>query len=211
MTDERAAQWVEEWKADSQTWMDSAEWNLSIAEDRLNEAEDLGFGSTLISEMNDTYNEAAWVLAFVKRDASMVHNPGFYEYLLSHVHDEAISVSQNLTPGRVQGFVKDADGKAVQNAEVRKDDRVWGTTSGDGSFDFDIAPGEHTFDVYKGDRRERSFTVTVTAGDTADAGTVKFKAGSEAGDDNLYVLVVIVVIIVVILALVAMARRQGSG
>ncbi|NIP37454.1 MAG: hypothetical protein GWN18_21035 [Thermoplasmata archaeon] len=160
--------------------------------------------------MNDTYNEAAWVLAFVKRDASMVHNPDFYEYLLSHVHDEAVSISQNLTPGRVQGFVKDADGKAVQYAEVRKDDKVWGTTSGDGSFDFEIAPGEHTFDVYKGDKRETTFTASVTAGTTEDVGTVKLKSVEDEADNTLYILVALVVIIVIILALVMMGRRQNG-
>jgi hypothetical protein len=99
----------------------------------------------------------------------------------------------------------------VAGAEVRMGDRAWVTTSGDGSFDFRIAPGDHTFDVYDGGKKEASFTATVTAGDTADAGTVKFEAEDEGGDLTLYMVIAIVVVIVVVAALLVARSRKGEG
>jgi hypothetical protein len=174
----------------------------------MEEALDLGFTQAQVDAVNGTYVDAEFALAFIKRDNTRIHNPFFQMDVLNFTIEKGDEVASALEPGRVQGFVKDAEGKAVSGAEVRKGVRVWGTTSGDGSFDFAIAPGDHGFDVYDGDRREASFTATVTAGQTEDAGTVKFKAEDDGNDYSWYYIIILVVIIVVILAVVMMARRK---
>jgi hypothetical protein len=88
------------------------------------------------------------------------------------------------------------------------DEKVWGTTSGDGSFDFPIAPGEHTFDVYEGDKKERSFTATVTAGETSDAGTIKFKAEDDDDERSMTVIMLSAGVVMVALAVAMLMRRR---
>jgi predicted CXXCH cytochrome family protein len=212
MSDEKALEWVDTWRANSEQWMIRAMDNLSVADDRLVDAPGLGFDADVIAEMNDTFQEALWVYKFVQRDASMVHNPDFYQLLLGHSNDLAISVGQNLTPGGVKGTVENAEGKAVSGAEVRKDDQVWGTTGEDGSFEFDIAPGDQTFDVYRSNSKEARFTVSVTAGEMEDAGTIKFQAEGDGDDDNATVFLIVgLAMVIIAIAVIIQTRKKAGG
>jgi predicted CXXCH cytochrome family protein len=207
MTDEKALEWVELWKANSAEWILRAEENLTLAGSRLERAEDLGFPQDVVSAQNETFQEALWVLKFVKRDASMVHNPDFYQLLLEFSSEAALGVNRNLTAGMVSGEVIDADGKAVAGVDVRMDDRTWATTGSGGEFLFDIAPGDHTFGVWKDGTKEGTFTVTVDGGQTSDAGKIKFE-GAEDGPD-LLVYGVIVLVAAVVLIAVFMGLMRG--
>jgi predicted CXXCH cytochrome family protein len=205
-TDAEALDYIETKSAIIEGLITEAEQKVAEASDALDEAMGLGFTTTTIEAANATYINAEFALAFIKRDASMIHNPSFQMDVLNYTIDKGNETVTALMPGRVQGFVKDGDGKAVAGAEVRMDDQVWGSTSGDGSFDFPIAPGDHTFDIYKGGKKERSLTVTVTAGDTTDAGTVKFKKEDSGG--GLTGLVTIAMLVV--FAYLAIARRRDG-
>jgi hypothetical protein len=211
MSDEKALEWIDLWKANSRDLMQSAIGNLSIAGEMVGEAGALGFDEVVVADANDSYQEALWVLRFVQADASMVHNPDFYSLLLTHSHDEAVALQQSLMPGRVRGLITNADGKAVSGAEVRTDDKVWWTTTADGSFDFAIAPGEHRFDVYSGSKKEATFSVTVTDGETSDAGTMKFKKDEDSpGFGIIIVLSLVIVAIVMSRSKKNMSKRTGE-
>jgi predicted CXXCH cytochrome family protein len=210
LTDEEALAYIEDKSALIEDLLEDAEVAVAQAEDAIAGAEDLGFTLAEIEAANATYINAEFALEFIHEDKSMIHNPSFQMDVLNYSIEKGDEIVAALLPGRVQGFVKDADGKAVQYAEIRMGDMVWGNTSGDGSFDFAIAPGDYNFDVYEGDKREASFSATVTAGDTTDAGTVKFKAESEETDNTMYILIALVVVIVLILVAVMMARRSAG-
>ena len=121
-------------------------------------------------------------------------------------------VVTDLAPGGVKGVVKDADGKAVSGAEIRKDGDVdpWDTTGADGSFNFSIAPGVYTFDVYDGDTKEQSFDTTVAAGVDSDAGNIKFEAEEDSDDMTMWYIIIGVVIVVVLVLVVTMTRKGGE-
>ena len=205
MTDEQALGHLEDWEEAIDALMEDADVAMMNASDAMARALDVGFTTAAVEAVNGSYVNARFAMEFIEEDASKAHNPTFQMKVLNYTIEKAGEVATALTPGRVQGFVKDGDGKAVQYAEVREGDVVWGTTSGDGGFDFDIAPGEHTFDVYKGKTKEKSFTVTVTAGDTVDAGTVKFKK-DESGAFNMTLALAMLS-----LALVAVGMRRRRG
>jgi predicted CXXCH cytochrome family protein len=196
MTDEMALAYIEDKSALIEALIADAETAMANATDAVDSAEALGFMEAIMEAQNVTYDNAEFALAFIKRDASMVHNPSFQMEVLNYSIEKAEEVAAALEPGRVQGFVKDGDGKAVSGAEIRMDEKIWGTTSGDGSFDFSIAPGEHTFEVFKDAKKEKSFTVTVEAGSTADAGIVKFKK-EESGYGASFVAMVALALILV--------------
>ncbi|MCK5254092.1 MAG: ammonia-forming cytochrome c nitrite reductase subunit c552, partial [Thermoplasmata archaeon] len=207
-TDEEALAYIEDKSAVIVDLLADAEVAIMDADDVIEEAEDHGFPQAEIAAANATFEIAEFALVFIKRDASLIHNPFFQMDVLNYSIEKGNEVTAALMPGTVQGFVKDTDGKAVSGAEVRKDDQVWGTTSGDGSFYFQIAPGDYSFDVYKGDKKEGSFTATVNAGETADAGTVKFKA--EDGDDNRTMAIIFIALAVIIVA-IAVSRFMGKN
>jgi predicted CXXCH cytochrome family protein len=175
LTAEEALAQIEEWKTDTTALLDTATTDLETAKAALDGAEALGFSTADFDAANDTYFKAKLARDWVSSDGTMVHNHEWAEELLTYTIDKSAMIVTDLTPGSVMGIVKDGDGKAVEGAEIRIGDDVWGTTGADGSFEFDIAPGAHSFDVYDGDKKEKSFESTVAAGEDADAGTIKFK------------------------------------
>jgi len=183
---------------------------VNLAEDAMDDAPGLGFSTADVEAVNGTYTNALFAMEFITRDASLIHNPSFQMDVLDYSIEKGGEVVEALEPGSVRGVVQDADGKEVSGADVRMDDKVWCVTKSDGSFRIDIAPGDHTFDVFVDGKKEKSFSVTVTAGDTTDAGTVKFKAADEESDNSLYYIIAIVVVLIVIIALVMMTRSKSG-
>jgi predicted CXXCH cytochrome family protein len=179
-TDEEALAFIEEWKTETTALLAIANANVTAAEGVIAGAMELGFSQADHDAANDTFNMAALAAAYVESDGTMAHNHEWAEELLEYAIEKADMVVADLTPGSVKGVVKDGDGKAVTGAEIRIGDDVWATSGADGSFMFDIAPGDHSFDVYKGSKKEKSFTSTVTAGTESDAGDIKFKKEDES-------------------------------
>ena len=139
-------------------------------------------------------------------DATFMHNPEWSSELMDYAVKKSDMVVTDLTPGSVAGIVKDGDGKAVSGAEIRMGEDVWATTGADGSFEFDIAPGDHDFDVYKGTKKEKSFTATgVASGETTDVETIKFKAE----DDSPGVGVIIALLAVTLMTLWMLSDRRN--
>ncbi|MCK5251586.1 MAG: ammonia-forming cytochrome c nitrite reductase subunit c552 [Thermoplasmata archaeon] len=211
MTDQEALDYIEEWKEETTALFDNATADLETAKTALDGAKDLGFSDTAFEAANTTYNKAKLARDWVNSDGTMVHNHEWAGELLTFASDKSGEIVTDLAPGNVTGIVKDGDGKAVSGAEVRKDDVVWGTTGADGSFEFPIAPGSHTFDVYKGDNKEKSFTATVVAGETADAGDIKFAAEEDDDTDyTLYIIIAVIVVILIVVVVMMMSKKGGA-
>ena len=207
-TDEEALAYIEDKSAVVVDLIADAEEAILNASKAMDEALDLGFTETNVEAVNGTFVNAEFALAFIKRDASLIHNPFFQMDVLNYSIEKGDEVAATLMPGYVQGVVKDADGKNVSGAEIRMDDKVWATTnSPDGAFDFPIAPGDHTFDIYKGEKKEKSFSVTVVAGDTAYVGFVKFKDGD---DDEMPAIIILAIgVMVLIIGLTRLMGMKG--
>jgi predicted CXXCH cytochrome family protein len=176
MTDQEALDHINEWVSETTAMIAATEGNVTAAEAAIAAAEALGFSTAVFDANNDTFNDAALAFAIVESDGSMAHNHEFKEALLDFAQEKSDNVVAALTPGTISGKVLDGDKKAVSGAEIRIGDDVWATTGADGSFSFDIAPGDYSFDVYKGTKKEKSFSADgVTASETTDVGDIKFK------------------------------------
>ena len=104
------------------------------------------------------------------------------KYLLEHVYEESMAIHLNLTPGRVRGTLLDEDGKGLAAAEIRENDRVWSLTGPGGHFEIQIAPGDHTFEVWVNGKRRKAFEVEgLEAGQVTEVGNIKLKAKSDDG------------------------------
>jgi predicted CXXCH cytochrome family protein len=181
LTDEEALAYIVDNKAALTAKYGTSEANVTAAKTALDGALGLGFSQADFDSANVTYFRAKFARDMVGADATFVHNPDWSNELLDYAVDKSDMVVADLTPGSVKGIVKDGDGKAVSGAEIKKGEDVWATTGADGSFEFDIAPGDHTFDVYKGTKKEKSFTATgVASGESTDVETIKFKAEDDS-------------------------------
>ncbi len=212
LTDEEALAYIVDNKVAIKAKYDAAEANVTAAKAALDAAAldatpDLGFTQAQFDAANETYNNAKFARDMVGADATFVHNPAWSNELLDYAVEKSDMVVGDLTPGSVTGVVKDADGKAVPGAEVRRGEVVWDTTGSDGTFGFDIAPGTHTFEVWKDDKKESTFDATVTGGETSDAGDIKFEAES---DNTLWTIIAIVVVIIIVILVVMMGRGEGQ-
>jgi predicted CXXCH cytochrome family protein len=182
LTDAEALAYIEDANASYREWWLRASGNMTIAGDRLWDAFQFGFPKSLVDGYNETYEELEFVLAFVERDMSRVHNPEFRNDLLEHVYMEATSIHLNLTPGKVRGTLLDEDGKGLVAAEIRENGTVWYLTGPGGFFDIEIAPGDHTFEVWVDGKRRKAFDAEdVKAGQVTEVGKVKLKS---KGDDG---------------------------
>jgi predicted CXXCH cytochrome family protein len=204
-TDEEALAHIEEWETETTALLATANANLTAAESALAGAMDMGFSQAEHDAANDTFNMAALAAAYVESDGTMVHNHEWAEELLEYAIENADGVMADLATGKVMGIVKDGDGKAVTGAEIKIGETVWATTGADGSFEFDIAPGDWDFDVHEGGKKKKSFTATgVAAGETTDAGTIKYKKE----DENPGFGIVIALLAVTFMALWAVQDRR---
>ncbi len=210
MTDQEALDHIEEWEEETTALYENSTADLATAMESLDAALALGFSQADFDAANDTYYNGKLASDWVNSDGTMVHNHEWAEELLTYSMDNSAMVVADLMPGAVTGVVKDADGKAVIGAEVRKDDVVWDTTGADGSFNFSIAPGVYAFDVYDGDTKEQSFDSTVTAGQESDAGDIKFEAEETSDDMTMWYIIIAVVIVVVLVLVVTMTRKGGE-
>jgi predicted CXXCH cytochrome family protein len=207
LTDEEALAYVEDARAAADVLIASAEANLSIARARLDVAEALGFSNATISAANDTMTLAEWALAFILRDASRAHNPDFYEVVLTYVVDSASGVYTDLTPASVRGTVLDGDGKAVAGAEVRGGGTVWATTGSEGTFQFYIAPGTYTFEVYEDGKLKKAYEpATVAYGPVEDLGELRFDKEDDDGPGFGAVVAVLSTALAVLVLVRARAR-----
>jgi predicted CXXCH cytochrome family protein len=189
-TDEEAVAFIEEWETETTALLAIANANVTAAEAALNGAMDLGFSVAAFDAANDTFNMAALAAAYVESDGTMVHNHEWAEELLDYAIENADAVMADLTPGTVTGIVKDGDGKAVSGAEIKSGDTVWATTGADGSFSFDIAPGDHDFEVQEDGKKKKDFTATgVVAGETTDVETIKYKKEDDSPGFGLLIAV----------------------
>jgi hypothetical protein len=155
------------------------------------------------------YNKTLLAKEYIVSDGTMVHNHDFAMQLLNYAVDEGANVVAALTPGKITGIVKDADGKVVSDAEIRTGGSTWATTGADGSFEIDIAPGAYTFSIFEEDKMTLEFDATSpTEGSTADMGTLKYKDDPNGnGNDSLLWLLVVAIVVIVIFA----AFMMGKG
>jgi len=214
MTDQEALDHIEEWEEETTALFDTATADLATAMESLDAAKALGFSDSDFEAANVTYYNGKLARDWINSDGTMVHNHEWAEELLTYSIGNSAMVVADLMPGAVTGTVLDSDGKAVSGAEVRKEgnDTVWDTTGADGSFNFSIAPGVYTFDVYDGSTKEQSFDSTVAAGAESDAGDIKFEAEDDTDDDDMtmWYIIIGVVIVVVLVLVVTMTRKGGE-
>ncbi|MCJ2541016.1 MAG: ammonia-forming cytochrome c nitrite reductase subunit c552, partial [Candidatus Thermoplasmatota archaeon] len=206
-TDEEALAYIEDKSAAIIDLIADAEVAIMNASVAMEQALDLGFTEAQIEAVNATNTNTVFALAFIKRDGSMIHNPFFQMDVLTYSIEKGDEVAMALMPGAVHGTVKYADGKNVSGAEIRRGDKLWATTGPEGSFDFFIAPGDYTFDIYKGDKKQRSFSLSVTADDTTETGFIKFKAEDDEIPD---IIILTIGVMVLIIGLTLLLGKRGK-
>jgi predicted CXXCH cytochrome family protein len=209
LTDEEAMEYIEDSIAAVEERVAATADALTAAKDAVDGAVAAGYSQEERDAANSTYTDAMFILDLVERDGTHFHNPDWQMEVLSYAIDLSAQVVVDLATGTVKGVVVDPDGKGQSGIDVSSDNRTWATTAADGSFQFDILPGDHTFALMDGDEKVGTFTATVISGQTADAGKVKLDEEGDGSDLTLYIVVAIVVVIVVIGALLTM--RGGKG
>ena len=210
MTDEQVKSLIDGWKVQTTSLLAIANADLRAAKAVLDAAEGVGFTFGVFNASNQSYNKALLARDYVTEDGTMVHNHVFALQLLDYaiaISDEIVTA---LTPGTLKGTVHDGEGKAVSGATIREGDVVWATTGADGAFEFQVAPGERTFEVYEGDVKRNVFTAEApTGGAVNDLGKVSFGKEDEGFDLTLFLVIAIVTAaIAVVLALLPRGRSK---
>ncbi len=206
---------IDGWKASYATKIAEVEPVVTAAEAALAAAPNLGFTQTQIDAATADYEEGLFAYQFSESDNSGgAHNNQFQLSILDHAQTKAQAVIDALTPGTVSGRVVDADGNPVAGAQIRVGTFPVANASGDGTFSFDYAPGSHTFTLYVNGEEAGTFTATVTAGQTTDAGDVEAEEEAPpppADNTMLYLAIAIILIIVILAAVAAMMRRRPGA
>jgi len=196
LTDEEALAYIEDNKAALTAKYAASEANVIAAKEALDMALDLGFSQAAFDSANDTYYMAKFARDMVNADGTFMHNPDWSNELMDYAVEKSDMVVTDLMPGSVTGIVKDGDGKVVSGADIKIGEDVWATSGADGTFEFDIAPGDHTFDVYKGTKKEKSFTATgVASGETTDVETIKFNKEDDSPGFGIIIALLAVTLI----------------
>ena len=212
LSDVETLQYIEGWRANITGLLPDAEANVEAAAQALADAEGYGFSEETIEAQTEVYNKTVLAKEYIVSDGTMIHNHDFAMQLLNYAVNEGAAVVAALTPGRITGVVKDADGKAVSGAEIRTGGRTWASTGTDGSFDIDIAPGTYTFSIHEDSKMTHEFEAESPAeGSTNDVGTIKYEGdGTSDGNDILLWLVGIALVVIVIFAAIMMGRGNQA-
>ena len=211
LTDEEALAYIEDSMAGVEEMAGFTADDLEVADLALEAAEGLGFSQEVIDAQEVDLTEARFALDTVERDNAYFHNPDWQKELLTFAQDTAQSVATALEPGTVTGAVIVGDDTGKRGLDIKTGNITWDTTDADGAFEFDIAPGAYTFEVWNGEKKWGTFDAAVVAGDTTDMGEKKM--GDDASEDNFtwYIIMGVAIIAVILVSMFLLKTNVGEG
>jgi predicted CXXCH cytochrome family protein len=186
---------ITEWKTETWTTIIDVQAGLVLALSTIDDAPNYGFSNSTIQLANDLYVEANYALTFVVADGSGgSHNPLYSQQLLSFAENNTNEIIDLLTPGTVTGRVIDGSGSPVEGVSVVIDGMSMATTSDDGSFSFDFAPGTHSLNLkLKGDLVGSVESVLIVSQATSDVGDVTIS------EESLFLFLVMALLVIALL------------
>jgi hypothetical protein len=192
---------IDYWQGNTDDYIFATTNNATEASQLLAEAEKLGFTQTIRDQAQLLCDDAKYSLTYVEADGSQgVHNPTYAWNLLNYSNGKANEVISLLQTGTVKGRIEDDNGDPILGAQITRNgfELLKDGTLPNGSFSFDHAPGQFTFDVVlDGETIGTVSDVDVTAGELVDVGTHNFPP--VAYDYTGYIILIIVIIIVIVL------------
>ncbi len=191
---------IEYWKGSTHDYIFATTNNATEASQLLSDAEKLGFSQAVRDQAQALCDDAKYSLTYVEADGSQgVHNPTYAWNLLNYSNGKANEVIALLQTGTVSGKLEDDNGDPVFGAKILRNGFVLvNETLPNGSFSFDHAPGQFTFEVeMNGENIGTIRDVDVTAGELVDVGTYNFPPVTY--DYTGYIILIIIIIVVTIL------------
>ncbi|MCJ2562678.1 MAG: ammonia-forming cytochrome c nitrite reductase subunit c552 [Candidatus Thermoplasmatota archaeon] len=189
---------IAQWRTQTWTRIIDVQQVVVRAEGAIEDAPNYGFPESTLQVAADLYNEANYSFSFVVADGSGgAHNPAFASALLNFSEDRSNELIALLTPGTVRGRVVDAAGSPVEGVTIEKDGVTWATSKKNGSFEFEYAPGAHSFSLkLRGSNVGSIESVTVVAGEISDIGDL------EVTEQDLFVPIMISIGVIIILSVI---------
>lgn len=172
--------------------------------------------------MNTSFYEALFNIGIIEGDGSMGwHNPGYGEGLLDAAESRLRGISAGLSVGGVNGTIVDADGKAIEGAQVVGNaGDVLATTGADGAYHLWTQVGKHNFLVKKDGKVLGVVSdVNVPLMSNATAGQTKMTLVEEdAGEDDgegmgavTYAMLAIIIVLIALLAVMATRKKPSPA
>jgi predicted CXXCH cytochrome family protein len=192
---------IEYWQGNTDDYIFVATNSVTPASQLLSDAELLGFPQATIDQAQALWDDANYSLSFVEADGSQgVHNPTYAWNLLNYSNQKANEVLSLLETSIVMGKLKDDNGDPIQGAQIMRDGFTLAEkTLPNGTFIFNHAPGEFTFDVVKDKTLGQISGVKIVLGETTDVGTHNFPHASF--DYTGYIILIVIIVIVMVMAI----------
>jgi predicted CXXCH cytochrome family protein len=193
---------IDYWKGNTDDYIYAAANNFTTASHLVSNAEQFGFSQAVIDRAQALCDDANYSLSFVDADGSQgVHNPTYAWALLNYSNQKSNEVLALLETGVVLGKLKDENGDPIQGAQIMRDGFALGDpTMPNGTFMFDHAPGEFTFDAVEDSETLGQISgVQVVPGETTDVGTHHFPHPSF--DYTGYIILIVVIVIILLMAI----------
>jgi predicted CXXCH cytochrome family protein len=201
---------IAQWRTETWTRIIDVQQAVVQAKAAIEDAPDYGFPESTLQAAADLYDEANYSLAFVVADGSGgAHNPAFAGALLNFSEDRSHELIALLTPGTVTGRVVDATGNPVEGVAVVEDGSTWATSKSNGSFEFEYAPGVHSFTLkLRGSNVGSIESATIVAGEITDVGDV------EVTEEDLFLPILISIGVIITLSVIVaylLFKIRGFG
>jgi predicted CXXCH cytochrome family protein len=196
----QSAALIEYWQGNTDDYIFATTNNATEASLLHAQAEKLGFSQTVRDQAQALCDNASYSLTYVEADGSQgVHNPTYAWNLLNYSNGKANEAIALLQTGTVLGKLEDDNGNPIHEAQiVRNGFALQDGTLPNGTFMFDYAPGQFTFEAVMDGQTIGSISdVEVTAGELVDVGTYNFPP--LVYDYTGYIILGFIIIVVIIL------------